>query len=138
MAKKDTFHQHVIEALQKDNWTITHDPLVVKVAGIESQIDLGAERIIAAQKGKEKIAVEIKTFGELSFITTFYGAIGQFITYRTTMRVEHPDRLLFLAVPIVAYKTKFNERVIQDIIKEQNIKLIIYDPHKKIITQWIK
>lgn len=62
MSAKDIFHNAVRSALAKDGWTITHDPLSIKVDEIEFYIDLGAERILAAQKAGQKIAVEIKSF----------------------------------------------------------------------------
>ena len=69
---KDKYHQHVRTALENDGWIITHDSLYLKIGTIQVQIDLGAEKIIAAEKNGEKIAVEIKTFGLTSFITALY------------------------------------------------------------------
>jgi len=45
---KDFFHEIVVEALKKENWVITHDPLIIRVGGVGIEIDLGAERMIAA------------------------------------------------------------------------------------------
>jgi len=50
MPAKDIFHESVRNALEKDGWNITHDPLHLKVDDIEFFIDLGAERLFAAQK----------------------------------------------------------------------------------------
>ena len=46
------------------------------------QIDLGAERLIAAEKGIEKIAVEVKSFVGSSKIEDLRDAVGQFVIYR--------------------------------------------------------
>lgn len=62
---RDIFHNNVKEALIKEGWAITNDPLSFKVGNVSVQIDLGAERLIAAERGTDKIAVEIKTFGNL-------------------------------------------------------------------------
>ena len=64
---KDLYHQHVVEALIKDGWTITDDPYYVPIGNRRGYIDLGAEKsVIAAEKQSdndiEKIAVEIKSF----------------------------------------------------------------------------
>ena len=57
MAAKDLFHNTVKTALQKDGWLITNDPLHIRVGGvIDMYIDLGAEKVIAAQKSRSKIA----------------------------------------------------------------------------------
>ena len=51
MSAKDRFHDVVKKALQKDDWQITHDPLPLQVDGITNMyVDLGAERIVAAEK----------------------------------------------------------------------------------------
>lgn len=40
---KDLFHDAVRNALIKDGWQITEDPLFLKIGGVELYIDLGAE-----------------------------------------------------------------------------------------------
>lgn len=49
-------------SLVKDGWTITHDPYTVKYGGVRVHADLGAEKLIAAERGPDPIAVEIKSF----------------------------------------------------------------------------
>jgi len=65
---KDLYHDLVKELLIADGWTITHDPLRLAFGIRKVYADIGAERLIAAEKGKEKIAVEIKSFVGLSVI----------------------------------------------------------------------
>lgn len=45
-------------------------------------IDLGAERIIAAEREGQIIAVEVKSFIGTSTISEFHIVVGQFINYR--------------------------------------------------------
>lgn len=52
----------VKNALTRDGWAITHDPLTIEYDKRDLHIDLGAERLITAERGTDKIAVEIKTF----------------------------------------------------------------------------
>ncbi len=109
MSAKDIFHEVVKIALQKDGWWITDDPLSLSVGGVSVSIDLGAERLIAAEREGEKIAVEVKSFLErTSAISQFHIALGQFINYRGVLRRKEPDRLLYLAVPLTTYKTFFS------------------------------
>jgi hypothetical protein len=75
---RDLFHEAVKNALQKENWIITDDPLKVEVGGAKFEIDLGAERLLAAERKGIKIAVEIKTFLSDSPITDYHSALGQF------------------------------------------------------------
>lgn len=55
---RDIFHPIVREALEKDGWVITHDPYPLRVKGRNYEVDLGAEQLVAAEKGPTKIAVE--------------------------------------------------------------------------------
>ena len=56
------FHEIVKNALIKEGWTITHDPLHLRWENKDLFVDLGAERLIAAELGSRKIAVEIESF----------------------------------------------------------------------------
>lgn len=62
MPAKDVYHHVVITALEKDGWLITDDPFKLKCGTKDLYIDLGAEKLIAAEKDQQKIAVEIKSF----------------------------------------------------------------------------
>ena len=74
---KDRFHDAVKQALVKEGWIITDDPLSLEFGGVDLYVNLGAERLIAAQKDNEKIAVEVKSFLMPSIITGFHLALGQ-------------------------------------------------------------
>lgn len=54
VSAKDIFHQAVKQALQKEQWLITDDPLRLKFGDVNFQVDLGEERVLAAQKAGEK------------------------------------------------------------------------------------
>lgn len=71
---KDLFHQAVKQALIKDGWTITSDPLIIRIERIKLEIDLAAEKVFAAEKDEQKIAVEVKSFINPSVITDFHNA----------------------------------------------------------------
>ena len=62
MSARDIFHNAVKAALRKDGWTITHDLSTVDLTDGQLQIDLGAKRLIAAQRDKKEIAVEVKGY----------------------------------------------------------------------------
>lgn len=47
---KDIYHYIVREALEKENWEITQDPYRLKTLKVKYEIDLGAEKIFAAEK----------------------------------------------------------------------------------------
>ena len=138
MPAKDKFHGAVRIALEKDGWTITHDPLQVKLGKIEMQIDLGAEQMLAATRGNQKIAVEIKSFLSPSFITDFYSALGQFLSYKIALEEQEPDRVLYLAVPKETYDEFFALDFTQTAIERYELKIIVYAPAQEEVVKWIK
>ncbi|MEO1432290.1 MAG: XisH family protein [Cyanobacteria bacterium J06633_8] len=133
---KDVFHYAVRRGLEKEEWVITDDPLRIQAGGADMEIDLGAEKIIAAERGEEKIAVEIKSFIGTSNISEFHTAVGQFLNYQVALEQRQPERILYLAVPIGVYSKFFILPFVQTIIKRFQITLIIYDPVDEVILEW--
>lgn len=138
MPAKDIFHDAVKTALIKDGWTITHDPLTLDFGFTDAYIDLGAERILTADKGDEKIAVEIKSFVGKSELYDFHTALEQFIGYRSALKRLEPARTLYLGVPQDTFKTLFQQPMIAEILKENNVRLIVYNSIREEIVEWIK
>jgi hypothetical protein len=137
MAAKDRFHAVVRIALEKEQWQITDDPLRLEVGGTKFEIDLGAQQLLAAERDQEKIAVEIKTFLSDSPLTDYHAALGQFLNYRLALEISDPTRILYLAVPVVAYEIFFKREFAQISLERYQIKQIIYDPIQEVIVQWI-
>jgi XisH protein len=136
MAAKDIFHAAVRQALLKEQWVITADPLVIKINKVRLEIDLAAEKIFAAQKAGRKIAVEVKSFVSSSVISDFHLALGQFLNYRLALQMKEPDRIIYLAVPFDTFNSFFQEIFVQEAIKIYQLKLIIYEPNKEEIIEW--
>ena len=136
MAAKDKFHDAVKNALVKDGWMITHDPLELEIGEVSVSIDLGAENILAAEKQGRKIAVEIKNFLGASNIYEFHLALGQFLNYRIALEDE-PERILYLAVPQETHETFFKKELVQKSIRTYAVRLIVYNVASEEITEWI-
>ena len=135
---KDVFHQPVKNALIKDGWHITHDPLTIRISeAVKLQIDLAAETTIAAERDSEKIAVEIKSFVGDSDISAFHTALGQYLNYCQALEEQEPDRMVYLAIPLETYQDFFQLPFIQRSLRRYQVKLIIYDPKLEEIKQWI-
>ena len=135
---RDLLHNEAKVAFEKDGWTVTHDSLDLTIGGVELYADLGAERLIAAEKGLEKIAVEIKTLGGQSLVTEFHKAMGQYDNYYLSLAELEPDRTLYLAIPENAWNDFFQRPFIQKVIQVKAIKIVIFEPIQQIILQWIK
>ena len=115
---------------------MTDDPLELEWDEIKLKVDLGAERLIAAERGEEKIAVEIKSFVNPSAISDFHTAVGQFLNYQLMLEINEPDRMLYLAVPLETYETFFQSRFAQAAIQRHQLKLLIYEPVLEEILEW--
>lgn len=138
MSRKDQFHEAVKHGLNKEGWTITHDPFTIQISEtIKLKIDLGAETTIAAQRDCEKIAVEIKSFISDSEISDFHAALGQYLNYLQALEDKEPDRVLYLAVPKDNYEDFFQIPFIQKSLRKYSVNLIVYCPVQEVIEQWI-
>jgi XisH protein len=100
-------------------------------------IDLGAE-IVCAERGLEKIAIEIKTFSKKSDVRAFEDALGQFLLYKVALRQKEFDRILYLAVPKSVFDNLFDDRFFLGVLEEYKVLLIVYDETQAIIEKWIK
>lgn len=137
MSAKDLYHDVVRKALEDEGWKVTADPLTIRFLGVELRIDLGAERVLAAERNGEKIAVEIKSFLGSSAISEFHEALGQYIDYREGLLHKDPERLLYLAVPLATYDDFFREPFGEYMTQRYELKLLVYDPESKVIVQWL-
>ena len=136
---KDKYHQHVLTALKKENWVITHDPYYIRLGKKRGYIDLGAEKdIIGAEKGNQKIAVEIKSFLGASDLDEFEDALGQFLIYLMALEENEPIRELFLAVPQTFYNRFFEDPFFVRLAERFGVKMIIFDEVNKKIVGWKK
>lgn len=136
MAAKDLFHDAVKQALLKDQWVITADPLTIKIEGVRFEIDLAAEKVFAAEKAGRKIAIEVKSFLSNSALTDFHAALGQFLNYRLALQMTEPDRTLYLAVPFDTFDSFFKERFVQEAVRLYQLKLVVYDPVMEVVIEW--
>jgi hypothetical protein len=137
---KDLYHDHVKNALIKDGWEITDDPLKLKWKRKPIYVDLGAARkgFLVARKGPRKIAVEIKSFVSASSLEDLYDALGQFFLYDTALSRTEPDRELYLAIREAVYLSLFTGVEGEELRLRARVKLIVFDEKKQEILQWIE
>jgi hypothetical protein len=128
VAAKDVFHDAVRHALEKEQWIITDDPLFLRFGGVDMYIDLAAEQLMSAERNGEKIAVEIKSFIGVSATTEF----------STALEEEQPDRVLYLAIPLDAYRSFFTLELPRRLVERYRVNLIVYEPEEEEIVRWQK
>jgi XisH protein len=100
------------------------------------KVDLAAYKLLSAEKGNQKIAVEVKSFVGLSAISEFHTALGQLLNYQVALDKLEPDRILYLAIPIDIYKDFFTDSFIQEVIQRFQIKLLVFHSQKQEIVLW--
>ena len=137
MPAKDIYHETVKRALEKDGWIITHDPFPLQIGRKRLSADLGAERLINAEKGTQKIVVEVKSFVGRSDVKDLEQALGQYVLYRQVLNEMQSDRSLYLAITQPIFNSVFTIELGQVLLKNQIIKLIVFDDKSEAIVQWI-
>lgn len=136
MPARDLYHEAFRNALIKDGWTITADPFRLPFGQRTVYVDLGAERIIAAEKDTVRIAVEIKTFLALSELQALEAAVGQYAFYRSLLSRVDPERQLYLAVPQAIMDGLLQEPIARPVLEDLAIALVAFDPAREVITVW--
>ena len=135
---RDLIHFAIRNALEKDGWKITDDPLSILSDETRFYIDLAANKFVTAEKSDEKIAIEIKSFNYLSILEPFYCALGKYVVYQKALKEANSTRKLFLGI---ANKTYFRLRQIPiflRILEESEVNLIIVNTKSEKIIKWIK
>lgn len=137
---KDIYHELVKTALENEGWIITHDPyyLSVGIGRRKVAADFGAEKFFVAEKGLEKILVEVKSFISTSNINELHHSVGQYDFYALLLEEQEPERIPFLAMPQDAYEDLIREPIIQTFLDRHKVKLIIFDINKPFIHTWKK
>jgi hypothetical protein len=134
---QDSIHDAVVAALQKDGWTVTRDPLTIEYEDIYLFIDLGAERVITAERGAERIAVEIKSFPSKSKVADLQQAVGQFVVYSAILRQVEPDRVLYLAVSREVHSDVFVPPSGELVRTDVGVRLVVVDVGTEEVVQWL-
>jgi hypothetical protein len=138
MPAKNVYHAAVRAGLIADGWTITHDPLTVKVGERDLFIDLGAERPGDGAVAIELIALEVQSFTSRSPVADLQQALGQFTMYHIVLGRREPDRTLFLAVPKVVYDGILSEPLGEETLTGAGVPLLLFDPSGQEAVRWIK
>lgn len=136
MPALDRYHNAVRNALSKDGWAITANPLTVYVGLRRVHIDTALERLLTAEQQGRKIAVEVKSFTGLSPVADLEGAVGQIALYNAVLAEVEPDRFLYLAVPVAVYESILEEPL--GLIARKHIlqRIVTFDPELEEVVLW--
>jgi hypothetical protein len=137
MPAKDIYHEAVKNALIKDGWSILAAPYEIKYKDAELFADLATEKPLAAERNGRKIVVEIKSFLSPSPMRDFEIALGQYILYRNLISLTEPEYQIYLAIKDSIYENFFQRESIQDVVKINQLLLLVVEMEKEKILQWI-
>ena len=115
-------------------------PLKIDVGGTNVFVDLGAERLVTAERGNARIAVEIKSFVGMSDVQDLKEAVGQFFLYELALEQsgQDKDRELYLAVRTSSYKAVFVDGIGKLFLRNRSLRLVTFDADTEEIVEWIR
>ena len=137
MPARDIYHDAVKSALIRAGWSIFADPYRIRYKEIDLYADLAADRPIAAERGGQKIVVEIKSFVGRSFMTDLHLAVGQYKIYETLLAQTEPDYKLYLAIDDITYDNFFRREGIEFLVRSNQINVFVVNIDEQEIVKWI-
>ena len=137
MPRKDRIHDAVKNALIKDGWAITDDPFRIHYEDADVYADLRVEKLASEEGAHRALIIEIKSFLDASAIHNLGNAIGQIIPYRTLLKAIAPQDTLYLAIDDLVYRTEFQRKSFQLIMRDNQIPLVVVNIVEEEIVTWI-
>jgi hypothetical protein len=134
MPARDRYHNTVIRALARAGWAVTAEQVAIIVAARRLWIDFQAVN----KAGSRVILVEVKGFEYMPSPVDYLGeVVGKYVLYRAALEYIQVDDPLCLAVPTAAYEGILSEDIGQQVIMRAGIRLLIFDPAKEEVVQWL-
>lgn len=112
--------------------------MTLEYGNIRTFVDLGAERVLAAERKGQKIAVEVKSFLGRSFVNDIENALGQYVLYRSLLLRLEPDRKLYVAISTAAYKNVFQADAVREIMAELEVSIVVVELETRQVLEWIE
>jgi hypothetical protein len=101
-------------------------------------VDLGAERLLAAERENRKIAVEVKSFIGPSEMRNLEQTLGQYVLYGGLLSRFEPERILYVAITRSTYNSLFREDVGELVMQAARLRLIIVADDREEVEEWIE
>jgi XisH protein len=133
---RDLYHSALRAALEKEGWQITADPYKIRYGRVNYEVDLAAENVFAAERGPERIAIEVKSFIKESIANEFHAALGQFLNYKLILENIDPERRLYLAVRQEVFEDFFQYPFTQEAIRRYNVNILVFQPATQEVVSW--
>jgi len=83
------------------------------------------------------LLIELKGFEQSSQVEALMDALGKYNVYRSAMKYNDIIEPLYLAIPETAYLGIMSETLGREVLREYEVKLLVFDPEKREIVRWI-
>lgn len=139
MPASDLNHNVVVRSLANAGWAIIKEHYSVAIGEQKDEIRRLYIDILAESQFEQVILIEVKSL-EPSPVHQFMQMVGQYLVYRSALDYLNIKTPLYVAISEKDYATII-KHPLGEYVMEQTLKnpvpLIIYDPVKEEITQWI-
>ena len=135
MPATDVCEPQVVRALEKAGWTVVrhHYPMFIPALDRYLLADLLIEHGQATA-----MIVEIKCFQDQGrFHDDFYHAVGQYMTYRSLLRLNGDSYPLYLSVPLETFEVYFDLPHIKAVIDDARIQMVVIDLAAEEVSAWL-
>jgi XisH protein len=139
MAARDLYYDLVKNALRKDGWRITHNPLRLRLPTHDTQTGQGEaaeESLLGAEKDERKIAVVVKSFVDRGAAADLQRALEHLRLYHTRLHATAPDHTLYLAVRQTTYRDYFTGASGAQLLASHPTLFLVFDPRTEAIVNW--
>ena len=129
----DNCEPAVIKALEKAGWHVTDQPYIITLG----EKYLFADLRLRDKDNQEIMIVEVKCFPESkSDLDSLYGAIGQYLLYRSALSENGISDIIYLSIPLRIYDTLIQEDAVRSLIAQSSINCIVVDIEREEIVKW--
>ena len=136
MPAKDDHHEIVVRSLTKAGWTIPNEQEYLSI-GTSPETHRRLYMDIKAQSNQGLIVlIEVKSL-DRSPVHQLMELLGQYLVYRAALDYLAINMPLYVAVPQTARQNIIQHILGQQIMQQYSIPLVIYDPVKEAIREWI-
>ena len=125
-----------MRCLEKAGWSIVKEQEYISI-GTHNDTNRRLYLDIKAQRNDEQLVlIEVKGL-EQSPVHELMELLGQYLTYRMALDYLSIEIPLYMAVPETAYEGIFQHVLGQAMMNRYAIPLLIFDPVREEIIQWI-
>ena len=136
MPSEDRYHSVVLQCLRNADWSIVKEQEYISI-GTHNDTNRRLYIDIKAQSNDEQLVlIEVKGL-ERSPVHELMELLGQYLVYRLALEYLGIEIPLYIAISENAHQDIFQHVIGQEVMSRYAIPLLIFDPVREEIVQWI-